>query len=270
MIALLLLAASAKASAPVPQPPLDKSVLVEAAHAIDAGRLDEARLLIARAVAAGVSGYPVQKLVADVSFAGGKYEDAFGLYKSIAPSGYEREQVCERAAISALQLGRFAEAQQFADCATGAAGATWRAWNARGVIADSSRNWNLASVAYAHAHQLAPDRAEVVNNQGWSFVLRGEWAAALPYFREAETLRPASERITDNLELAEAALSADLPKRRAGETSGDWAARLNDAGVTAQLLGDRQRAVEAFTQALYASEQWYARAANNLESASKP
>jgi hypothetical protein len=76
--------------------------------------------------------------------------------------------------------------------------------------------------------------------------------------------------MADNLELAQAGLSADLPRRRTGESNPDWAARLNDAGVAARLRGDEERAIAAFTQAMYANEQWYARAANNLETATKP
>jgi hypothetical protein len=45
--------------------------------------------------------------------------------------------------------------------------------------------------------------------------------------------------------------------------------RLNDAGVAAQLLGDRKRAIAAFTQALDASPVWYDRASNNLKQLSQ-
>jgi tetratricopeptide (TPR) repeat protein len=110
----------------------------------------------------------------------------------------------------------------------------------------------------------------VVNNQGWSLVLRGDWAASLPYFELAASLDPNSQRIADNLDLARTALDAALPARRPGETGEDWAARLNDAGVAAQLLGDKKRAIAAFTQALYASDHWYARAANNLDNVAHP
>jgi tetratricopeptide (TPR) repeat protein len=138
------------------------------------------------------------------------------------------------------------------------------------VIADLGQDWRSADTDYSRAHQLAPDRAEVINNQGWSLLLRGEWAAAVPYFKQAVQLDSKSQRMADNLELAQTALAADLPARSAGESNAAWAARLNDAGVAAQLLGDRKRAIAAFTQALYTSDQWYARAANNLELASKP
>ena len=123
--------------------------------------------------------------------------------------------------------------------------------------------------SYARAHQLAPDEARVINNQGWSKLLRGEWAAAIPFLEQAASLDSKSERIANNLELAKAALAADLPRRRAGEPDQDWAARLNDAGVAAELLGDTKRAVAAFTQALEASPVWYDRASNNLKALSQ-
>ena len=79
---------------------------------------------------------------------------------------------------------------------------------------------------------------------------------------------PKSSRAANNLELARAALAVDLPRRRPDEPDSGWAARLNDAGVAAQILGDRKRAIAAFTQALEASNSWYDRAANNLKAAS--
>ena len=56
----------------------------------------------------------------------------------------------------------------------------------------------------------------------------------------------------------------DLPQRRPGESDQDWAARLNDAGVAAELRGDRARAAAAFSQAIETKDSWYIRAANNL------
>jgi hypothetical protein len=55
-----------------------------------------------------------------------------------------------------------------------------------------------------------------------------------------------------------------LPARRASESSEDYAARLNDAGVAALSRGDSRRARAAFAQAIEASGRWYARANTNL------
>jgi 2,4-dienoyl-CoA reductase-like NADH-dependent reductase (Old Yellow Enzyme family) len=76
------------------------------------------------------------------------------------------------------------------------------------------------------------------------------------------------DRISNNLELAKSALAADQPRPRSRESDSDWAGRLNDAGVAAQLLGDNRRALAAFTRALEASPVWYERASDNLEAMS--
>ena len=133
------------------------------------------------------------------------------------------------------------------------------------MLADLGRDWKAADSAYARALALSQGQAEVLNNQGWSRLLRGDWSGAVGFFEQGAALDPKSERMANNLELARAALAGDLPGRRAGESDRDWAARLNDAGVAAEAMGDTRRAVAGFTQALEASGAWYARAANNLE-----
>jgi Flp pilus assembly protein TadD len=267
MIGLLLLASSAAAT-PLPANSNPPS-LAEAAHALQVGRLNQAKIMIGRAVAAGGSGPAVQRLIADLSFASGKYVDAVSEYQGLLAAGYRDRTICENAAIAALDAGLTAEAKPLAECAISSPAASWRAWNAYGTLADVNRDWAAADRSFAKAAELAPRRAEVINNQGWSHVLRGEWATALPFFENAAKRDPASQRIANNLELARAALAADLPSRRPNENSNDWAARLNDAGVAAQLLGDKKRALAAFTQALYASGHWYPRAAANLENANR-
>jgi Flp pilus assembly protein TadD len=269
MIPVLLLAAASALQAPA-APAVSPTLLADTAHAIDAGRLEQARIMIASAVAHGLSGVPVDKLVADLAYASGKYDEALSQYQSFVTHGFGDPQICEKGAIAALKIGRVTDAQSLAECATAGTSSTWRAWNVRGVIADLNRDWPKADQSYAGALERAPDSAEVINNQGWSLVLRGDWSSALPYFQRAAALDPNSKRIVDNLELVQAGLSGALPSRRDGETGSDWAARLNDAGVAAELRGDSQRAVAAFTQALYASDRWYPRAANNLEASAKP
>jgi Flp pilus assembly protein TadD len=149
--------------------------------------------------------------------------------------------------------------------ATSNSGARWRAWNALGVVADLRSDWTKADQCYDQASGLAPNEAEPLNNRGWSLLLRGEWQQALHLFEQAVALDPKSQRAANNLELAKAALSAELPRREPRESDSAWAARLNDAGVAATILGDRGRATAAFTQALDVSGTWYARASNNLE-----
>jgi Flp pilus assembly protein TadD len=262
MILPLLIAANvAAAAAPAAAPPS----LADAAHAIEVGRLDQGRLMIERALAAGVKGPQVDRLLAELAFKSGNDAEALARSRQVLVASPKDAHVCEIGAIAALRLRDTAGAAPLVECATAGPRASWRAWNARGVFADSGQDWGNADAAYAHAAELAPNRAEIVNNQGWSQLLRGDWRRAEAFFEKAAALDPKSQRIASNLELARAALAGELPQRRAGESEDDWAVRLNDAGVAAQVLGDRTRAVAAFTQALEASGQWYARAANNLQ-----
>jgi tetratricopeptide (TPR) repeat protein len=259
-----LVAAAASAPATVPDP---HKLIGGAAQAIDSGRFVQARIMTGRAMSLGLRGAEVDRVLADLAFGEGRYAEAVIRYDALLLSNPANASLLERAAIAALRLGDLVHARPLIVRATTADGASWRAWNARGVVADFERNWPDADAAYARALHLQPRRADVINNRGWSQLLRGDWIEAIADFEQAAALDPASARIRNNLELARAALSADLPRRRDGELDEDWAARLNDAGVAAEILGDRRRAIAAFTRALEASGRWYTRAANNLSAA---
>src|SRR5687768_10531830 len=57
--------------------------LAEAGRAIAAGRLDQAKTILGVAIAAGAKGEPVDRLLADLSFARGETEQALILYKTL-------------------------------------------------------------------------------------------------------------------------------------------------------------------------------------------
>jgi tetratricopeptide (TPR) repeat protein len=266
MIAAFLIAAASAAPAPVASI-APETVLEDAAQATAAGRLDQARLMVGRAIGEGLHGSKVDRVLADLAFGEGNYSEAVSRYEGLLSTGAADPVVLERAGIAALRLGALTRAAPLIARATKADGASWRAWNARAVLADLNRDWADADTAYAEASRLAPNEAGLLNNRGWSQLLRGNWPGAIQDFEQAAALDPTSTRIANNLELARAALASDLPRRRDGESDEGWAMRLNDAGVAAEILGDKARAIAAFTQALTASGRWYARAANNLEAA---
>lgn len=264
MIPLLFIAASVS-TAPATMLPSPNELLVGASHAVEANRLDQASVMVSRAVAAGASGPTLQRVVADLAYARGSYSEALAAYSELLKAMPEDPQLLERGAIAALKLGQLETASRLLSIATSANGATWRTWNACGVLADLKGEWSKADECYRQANRLAPRESEPVNNQGWSLLLRGKWQDALGLFQQAKELSPNDPRISNNLELARTSADAALPERLAGETDSEWAARLNDAGVAAAILGDRQRAASAFTRALEVSGTWYSRAANNLE-----
>jgi Flp pilus assembly protein TadD len=264
LLALAVALAGAKpAPAPVPvaAPPPSLS---EAAYAIKAGRLEQARLMIGNAIKSGAKGPEIDRLLADLAFYTGDYKAALPAYQQLLLTSPNDGPMYENAGVAAMQLGDLAQAEKLVERATTYPTATWRAWNARGVAADYRANWTVADQSYARAAALAPDRAEVLNNIGWSMLVRGRWADAVSKFERAAGIAPKSARIAANLELARAAVTEDLPQRRGGESEADWAARLNDAGVIARVQGNNRKAVAAFTQAIEARSEYYARAANNL------
>ena len=256
---LLLLAAAIAGAAPQSSGPLS-----EAAHAIAAGRLEQARLMIGAAIRAGAKGQAVDRLLADLAFGTGDFATALPRYEALLAATPTDPYFAERAGLAAVRTNNLARAALLLDRATGSPSASWQAWNARGVVADRAGDWNLADAAYSRALELKPGRAEVLNNLGWSLLVRGRWIEAAAQLEDAAAADPKSSRIANNLELARAAVSEDLPLRRPNEDDGEWAARLNDAGVIAGIRGDNKRAVAAFAQAIEARSQWFERAANNL------
>lgn len=256
----LLAAAAGVVAAPLSAP------LAEARHAIEVGRLDQARLLIGQAVAAGSRGPAVERALADLAFASGRMSEAAARYAALAlGQGRSDVTVVERAGLTALRNADRASAEVFLRKAASMTGASWRSWNALGVLADLSQDFAEADRAYAAALQLAPEQAELANNMGWSLLLRGSWEEAATLLVRAHALDPHSKRIANNLELARTALAEDLPRREPGESDEAWAARLNDAGVAARMRGEQQRAIAAFSQAIALRSSWYRRAAANLE-----
>ena len=95
MIASLLIAAAVAAA------PADPATLSDAARAIEAGRLEQARAMIGRAVAAGAGGPSIDRLLADLAFASGKDAEARALSTDAADVNVAREAIESGAALAA-------------------------------------------------------------------------------------------------------------------------------------------------------------------------
>ena len=270
-VSLALLLADPVPAAPVAQPEhVPQISLTEVGRAISAGRLDQARSMLGTAMAAGAKGEPVDRLLADLAMARGEYAQALAIYRQLLANHPDEALLLERAGIASLRLGQLAEATSLLDRATRQPDAGWRAWNGRAVAADRQGRWDEADAAYARASELDPSRAEISNNQGWSLMLRGRWQEAALAFERAAAIDPKLPRLVNNLELARAAVAAELPVRMSGESDEAYSARLNDAGVVAAAAGQTKRAEAAFAQALEVRSRWYARAADNLAALSAP
>lgn len=258
-----MLTLAGQALAPSPNALVPQSAVAEASRALQAGRPEQARDMIARAVAGGASGQAVDRLLADLALAERRWPEALARYKALLAMG-PGPLLQERAGLAALHAGQTREAFSHLTAASRARSAGWRSWNALGVAADRLRDWPGAERAYSAALKADPGQAAIWNNLGWSLMLRGRWADAVDPLTRAAALGPTEPRILANLDLARSAVEGQLPRRRAGESGAAFAARLNDAGVMARLGGDLGRAAAAFAQALEVSDRWFAPAAENL------
>lgn len=86
--------------------------------------------------------------------------------------------------------------------------------NAEGYIGlsasyDRLRRFDLSDRVYASLFQITGGTAQYYNNVGYSYMLRGNLAAALTNFRKAEALDPGNVVVANNIQiLANAAASS--------------------------------------------------------------
>jgi len=261
LVAAALLVSTPASTNSVPQAIDYESI----AKAISAGRLDQARAMVAAAVERGASGDSLERMLAELEDAQGRCDRAVPRYAALLGKYPADAVLAERAAIASLKCGNLAQAKPFLRAALAAPKPSWQTWNAQGVLCDLEGKWTDAQLAYERADALAPGNALIANNRGWSLLLQGRWEESIAALERAVQIAPHLPRAAANLELARTATDASLPRRRAGESAEAWGTRLNDAGVLAGLRGDRKKAIAAFSQALEARSQWFERAANNLK-----
>ena len=77
------------------------------------------------------------------------------------------------------------------------------AWMGLAASYDRLRRFELADRAYAQALKIAGPIPEVLNNQGYSYIMRGDYARARAKLREAYDKDPNNPYILANLDLLE-------------------------------------------------------------------
>ena len=111
MLALLFAVPAAIATAQ----PAPTRGLAEAAHAIEAGRLEQARIMVNAAVAQGVSGDPLDRVLADLAFAERNYVTALARYETLIMAHPAEARLSERAGVAALHLRQLPKATAHLD-----------------------------------------------------------------------------------------------------------------------------------------------------------
>jgi tetratricopeptide (TPR) repeat protein len=75
------------------------------------------------------------------------------------------------------------------------------AWTGLAASYDRLRRFDLADQAYAQAIRLDGESVQILNDQGYSYMLRGNLTAARRKFEKAYSLDPTNPVIVNNLEL---------------------------------------------------------------------
>jgi len=77
------------------------------------------------------------------------------------------------------------------------------AWVGLAASYDRLRRFDLADRAYAQAIRIVGATPEILNNQGFSYMLRGDYARAHKKFEEAQAKDPANPYVQANIRLLE-------------------------------------------------------------------
>lgn len=233
--------------------------------AISGGRLAQARAMIARAdLAAPAMVDALPLLTAELALAERHDQLAYTGFDALRAKRPDDCRVNEGFGLSALRLGRTADAGEALESATRTCPGRWRSWNALGIVHDRAGRWADSDNAYRMALQSTTDRARVLNNLGYSLILRRRPADAVAILREAATLAPQNERIANNLDIARAAAGEDLIAQIPDRGSERWADRVNNAGYAALLAGKPRQAVRYLSEAVSTADMYPIRAAANL------
>lgn len=78
------------------------------------------------------------------------------------------------------------------------------AWVALAASYDRNRRFDLADRAYKVAISLSGETVQILNNQGFSYMLRGDYRTAVAKFHRALRLDPGNATIINNLRILDA------------------------------------------------------------------
>jgi len=78
------------------------------------------------------------------------------------------------------------------------------AWIGLAASYDRLRRWDMADRAYDQAVKIAGPIAEILNNWGYSYMLRGDYRRARETLLQAQAQDPANPYVKNNLDLLEA------------------------------------------------------------------
>lgn len=106
-----------------------------------------------------------------------------------------------RLATEYFTRGQYGIAQRYYRDAVEKAPKDLTAWNGLAASYDRLRRFDLADQAYTQAIKLGGETVQILNNQGYSYMLRGDLQKARLKFQKAYALDPTNPTVINNLEL---------------------------------------------------------------------
>lgn len=233
-------------------------------RAISAGRLTQARIMLA-AIGTGTA------QDARYALALGRYylaqrQDVLALeqFRRALVTGPTAQEAAKGAGMASLRLGRSADAREFL-ATIPPEQRDAESWNCLGIIAAGAHDWKAADEAFQKALDLAPKNATVLNNFGYSLIIRRRFSEAIGLLSRAVRAAPGDAVIRNNRQLA-SDLNGDYPRAAIASIKDDDAGRrLNNAGYAAWLNGDMAAARALLAQAIEVTASHYDLAERNLE-----
>jgi Flp pilus assembly protein TadD len=102
--------------------------------------------------------------------------------------------------------GNFSAAERHFRRATQRDPARLEAWLGLAACHDNLKRFDLADQAYERATRIAGSSAEILNNWGYSYMLRGDYARAREILLKARAQDPKNPYVKNNIELLEASV----------------------------------------------------------------
>jgi Flp pilus assembly protein TadD len=106
-----------------------------------------------------------------------------------------------RMGVEHFSRGNYGIAEHYFRDATEKAHKDPTAWIGLAASYDRLRRFDLADRAYAQAIRLTGETVQILNNQGYSYMLRGNYTRARERFLRANRIEPDNPTIINNLQL---------------------------------------------------------------------
>ena len=257
-------AKAALAKEPKVKNALTEQTMSDIERAIDEKRFIDAGSMIDMASLSGSNDPRLGLLSAKLDLGRGRCDQALDQFRKSETVPKTRAAAMEGEGLCLILSGREAEALPVLKKVVADYPQSWRAWNALGGAYDDQAKWAEADDAYGHALAASDAPAIVINNRGYSYLLRNRLDEASADFVEALRQRPDLETARTNLRLA-MALKGEYSRATAGAQRDTEAAVLNNAGFAAMVRGDYSKAEALLQQAMARKGEYYDLASANLE-----